>query len=135
MRIDAHRPCDVLERLLAEIDECLLQAVARLFVGRAGQDNPGWLRNALQPRSDIDAIAHQIAVSLLDDVSEMNADADFDASLGWQTSVAFDETVLHFDRAAYGVDYTAELDKNAVPSPLDDSTMMHGDRRINQIAA
>jgi hypothetical protein len=43
---------------------------------RAGQGD------ALQPCSDVDALADQIAVALLDDVADMNADAKFDAALG-----------------------------------------------------
>jgi len=37
--------------------------------------------------------------------------------------------------APHGVDDTAELDDRAVASALDDATMMHGDGRIDQIAA
>jgi len=47
MRIDAHRSRDVLERLLADIDEGLLHAVARLFVGCAGENNPARLADGL----------------------------------------------------------------------------------------
>jgi hypothetical protein len=35
-------------------------------------------------RGDIDAIAHEIAVGLLDDVAEMNAEAELDTALGRQ---------------------------------------------------
>ena len=63
-----------------------------------------------EPRGDIDAVAHQIAVALLDHVAEMNADAEFDALFGRQAAVALDHAVLHFDRAAHRVDHAAELD-------------------------
>jgi hypothetical protein len=64
----------------------------------------------------------------------VNADAKLDATFGRQAGIALDKAVLHLDRAAHGVDYTAEFDKNAVPGALDDSPVMHGDCRINQIA-
>jgi hypothetical protein len=35
-----------------------------------------------EPRGDVDAVAHQIAVALLDDIAQMNADAELDAPLG-----------------------------------------------------
>ena len=49
--------------------------------------------------------------------------------------VALDHAVLHFDRAAHGVDDAAELDDAAVAGALDDAPVMHGDRWIDQIAA
>ena len=42
---------------------------------------------------------------------------------------------MDFDRAAHGVDDAAEFDDRAVASALDDTTVMHVDRRIDQIAA
>ena len=88
-----------------------------------------------QSRGDIDAVAHQIAVGLLDDVAEMNADAELDASLGRHAGVALDHAVLHLDGAAHGVDDAAKLDEAAVAGALDDASVMRSDRGIDQIAA
>ena len=41
-------------------------------------------------RGDIDAVAHQVAVGLLDDVAQVNSDAEFDAALGRQAGIALD---------------------------------------------
>ena len=49
--------------------------------------------------------------------------------------VALDHGVLHFERASHRVDDAAKLDDAAVSGPLDDAAMMHGDCRIDQIAA
>ena len=65
----------------------------------------------------------------------MNADAELYAALRRQPGVALDEAVLDLDRTAHGVDYAAELDEAAVPGALDHATMMHGDGRIDQVAA
>ena len=54
---------------------------------------------------------------------------------GATPSVALDHAVLHFDGAAHRVDHAAELDNRAVAGALDDATVMHGDGRIDQIAA
>ena len=65
----------------------------------------------------------------------MNADPKFDAPSGGDAGVALDHGVLNFDGAAHGVDDTAELDDRAVAGALDDAPVMHGDGRIDQVAA
>jgi hypothetical protein len=62
---------------------------------------------------------HQIAVALLDDVAEMNADPRLDAAVGRPAGVAFDHAVLRLDSAAHGVDHAAEFNESPVPSALD----------------
>ena len=84
---------------------------------------------------DVDPVAHQVAVALLDDVAEMDADPKLDALVGRHASVALDHAVLDFNRAAHGVDDAAELDDRAIAGALDDAPVMHGDRRIDQVAA
>ena len=91
--------------------------------------------DALEPRGDVDAVAHEIAVALLDDVAEMNADAKLDATLRRQAGIALDHAALHFDRAAHGVDHAAKLDEAAVAGALNDAAVMDGDGRIDQVAA
>jgi len=65
----------------------------------------------------------------------MNADAKFDAAVLRQSRIALDHAVLHFDRAAYGIDDAAELDESAVAGTLHDPPMMHGDGGIDQVAS
>jgi len=106
-----------------------------LAVGILGKtDGPG-PRDAFQPRGDIDPVAHEIPVALLDDVADMDADAEFDGSFRRDAGVALDEAGLHFDRAVHCVDHAAELDNAAVASSLNDATMVDGYGWINQIAA
>jgi hypothetical protein len=89
----------------------------------------------LQTRGNIDAIAHQVAVTLLDDVAQMYPDAKLDAALGRNPGVAFNHAVLHFDRAAHRVHHAAELNNGSIAGSLDDAAVVHGDYGINQIAA
>jgi hypothetical protein len=84
--------------LLAEIGEALLQTVAHLFVRRARQTNPARFANALEPHGDVNPVAHEIAVALLDHVAEMNADAKLDALVGADPGVAIDHRALNLDR-------------------------------------
>jgi len=40
----------------------------------------------LQSRGDVDAVGHEVAVGLLDDVAEVSADAELDAMRGRQAN-------------------------------------------------
>ena len=71
---------------------------------------------------------------LLDDVAQMNADPELDASLRRHTRVAFDHSDLHFDRAAHRVDHAAELGDEPVARALDDTPVMRSDGGIDEIA-
>src|SRR5271170_4303814 len=104
-------------------------------VGVLGQTDRARFGDAFQPRGDVDAVAHQIAVALLDDVAQMNADPEDDAAILGHAGVALDHGVLNFDGAAHGVDDAAELDDRAVAGALDDAPIVHGDGGVNQIAA
>ena len=113
----------------AEIADREIEPPLDLPIGVLGETDRAGLGDALEPRGDIDAVAHQVAVALLDHVAKMNADAEFDAPLGRHAGVALDHAVLHFDRAAHRVDDAAELDDAAVAGALDDAPVMRGDRR------
>ena len=42
---------------------------AHVFIGRSRDDDTSRLSDTLQPRGNVDAVAHQITVALLDDVA------------------------------------------------------------------
>ena len=134
-RIDPDRLGDVLELLRAEIVDRKVEPSLDLPVGVLGQaDRPG-LANTLQARGDIDAVAHQVAVRLLDHVAEMDADPELDTTLGRQSGIALDEAVLNLNGAVHCVDDTPELNNRAIAGALDGPTVVHGDGRIDQVAA
>jgi hypothetical protein len=81
-----------------------------------------------------DAVAHEIAVGLLDNIAQMNADAEFDASFGRKAFVALSQAILHLECTAHCVDYAAEFDQDSVAGALDHAPVMHGDGRIDKIA-
>jgi hypothetical protein len=91
------------------------------------QANPARLTNPLQPGRDVDAVSHEVAIRLLDNVAKMNPNAKLDATFRRQSSVAFDHAALHLKRAAHGVDNAAELDDRAVSGALNDAAVMGGD--------
>ena len=134
-RIDPDRLGDVLELGRAEIGDGEIEPPLHLPVGLLGETDRARLGDALEPRRDIDAVAHQITVALFDDVAEMDADAEDDAPVLRHARVALDHRVLHFDCTAHGVDHATELDERPVACTLDDAPVMDCDRRVDQIAA
>ena len=115
-RIDPDRLFDVLEPSGAEIGHLHVEPAAYLTIGVLGETDRAGCGDALKPGCDVDAVAHQIAVELLDDVAEMNTNPEFDAALGRQAGVTLDHAVLYFDRAAHGIDDAAESMR--LPSPV-----------------
>ncbi len=106
-----------------------------LAVGVLGQTDRAGLGDPLEARGDIDAVAHEVAVALLDDIAEMNANPELDALLERDAGIALDHCGLDFDRAAHRVDHAAELDNAAIAGALDDAAVVHGDDWVDQVAA
>ena len=124
-RIDPDRLGDVLELGWAEVGDLEIEPPLDLPVGLLGEADRPRLGDAFQPRGDIDAVAHQVAVAFLDHVAEMDADPKFDALVRRDPSVALDHRPLDFNGAVHRVDDTPELDNCAIASALDDTAVMH----------
>jgi hypothetical protein len=133
--VRADRAGDVLERLLAQVDESLVDAVANLLVGGSRHAHAAGLTDALQPCGNVDAIAHQIAIALFNHVANMDAEAKLDPPVFGDACVSLDHSILHFDRAAYGVNRATELDYRAVAGALNDASVMSDYCRVDNIAA
>ena len=134
-RIDPDRVGNVLEFGRAEVGDREIEPSLHLAIGVLREADRTRLANAFKPRGDIDAVAHQVAVALLDHVTEMDADPKFDALVGRDPSVALDHRPLDFNGAVHCVDDTPELDDRTVTGALDDASAMGGDSRVDQIAA
>ena len=126
---------DVLELGRAEIADRHLEPSFDLPIGLLGKADRAGLGDTLEPRGDIHAVAHEIAVALFDNVAQVDADAELDAPLGRQARVALDHAGLHFDSAAHGVHNTPELDDRAIAGALHNASVMNRDDGIDQIAA
>ena len=118
----------------AEIADRKVEPALDLAIGVLRQTYPDRHANAFEPRSDIHALAHQIAVRLLDHVAKVDAYAELDAALGLHASIAVDEANLHLNGAAHCVHDAAELDDDAVPGALDDAAVMGGDGGVDEVA-
>ena len=115
-RIDSNRLRNILQLLCTEIADVEIKPRFDLAVGVLGKTDGTGLGDSFQSRGDIDAVAHQIAVALLDHVADMNSNAELDAALGRKACVTLDHAVLHLDGAAHGIDHAAEF--NEAPSPV-----------------
>ena len=71
-----NRMFDVLESLLATADKRDFGFTDNLLVNQRGDTNTGGLRSGLQPSGDIDSLSKNF-ISILKDVTEMQAYADF----------------------------------------------------------
>src|SRR6202030_2698912 len=105
-----------------------------LPIGVLGEADRARVGDAFQPRRNVDAIAHRVAVVLLHDVAKVHADAEFDSPVLRHAGVALRHRVLNFDRAPHRVDHATELDDRAVARPLDHPALVYGDGGIDQIA-
>ena len=86
-------------------------------------------------RDPVDAVAHQVAVALLDHVAQVDADAELDASVRRNAGVALDEAVLNLDRAADRVHDAPKLHNASITGAFHDPAAMSGDGRIDEVAA
>ena len=82
---------------LAQIGDREIEPAFDLSIGVLGKADLARLANTLQSRGDVDAVAHEIAVDLFNDVAQMNTDAKLDALVECDPRVALDHGVLHFD--------------------------------------
>ena len=118
--VGAHWPSNVFQPLFAEVDEAFGKLVAHLAPCVLRQADAARVANALESRGDVDAVAQEVAVGLLDDVAEMDSGADLDAPVRRNAGVALGEPPGDVDRAADRFDHAAELDDDPVAQPLDD---------------
>jgi hypothetical protein len=65
----------------------------------------------------------------------VDANAKLNAAIWWKASISFDHAVQHFDGAAHGVYDAAKLNDSSIAGALHYTPVMHGDCRVNQIAA
>ncbi len=134
-RIDPDRVGDILELGRAQIGDRKIEPrfnLAICILGKADRSGPS---DALQPCSNVHAVTHQIAVGLLDDVAEVDADTEHDPTVLRDAGVALDHRVLHLYRASHRIDHASELDNAPVAGSFDDAAVVHGDGRVDEVAA
>src|SRR6516162_2712265 len=85
--INAHRPGDVLDLLLAHVLERDGELVAHLIAYHPADADAARFGQGLKARCDVDAVTEDVVV-VDDDVAEIDPDAEIDAPFGPHASVA-----------------------------------------------
>src|SRR4029077_10230976 len=121
--IGTHRAGDVLDLLLTHVLERDGELVAHLVAHHPADADAAWFGQGFEARRDVDAIAEDVL--LIDhDVAEVDADAEFDASLLRHAGVALSHLALHLDRATHRIDHAGEFNKQTIARRLHDAAAM-----------
>ena len=129
--IDPEGPRDVLELLLALIDEADIDpAFAILLDPRRHADTAG-IRQSFETRGHVDAVAENVAI-LDDDVADIDADPELDPAVRRHIRVALGHAALDVDGAADGIDDGCEFGQQPVPRRLHQASAILGDPGIEQ---
>jgi hypothetical protein len=117
--VDPNRPRDVLQLMFARVWEVCIEFAAHLSVSVVGDADAPRLGDAFETRSNIHNVPEYVTV-LDDNVADVDANAQFDASVLRYRRVALGHAVLNLNSTACGVHGTCELNQNAIAGPLDD---------------
>jgi hypothetical protein len=93
---------------------------------RAADQDAAGLGQRLQPRSDVDALAEQVA-AVDHHVAEIEPDAELHPPVGGQLPVALLQLALDLDRALHRLDDAGELRQQAVAGGVDHAPVVAGD--------
>jgi len=132
--VDPHRPCDVLDLLLAQILERKGQPGADVVVNGVGDEDATGVGEGFDPCRDVDTVAIEV-VALDDHVAEIDADAQFDAVVHRATAVPLGHRLLHRDRATHRIDDAGKLYQQAIAGGFDEAALVLGDLWIEEVAA
>jgi hypothetical protein len=130
---DPHWPCDVLELLFTYVLEGDIKLVPNLAVSVIRDAYATGLRQSLQARRHIHAVAEDVP-PIEDDVANIDADPELDAFLIWHLSITLGHPALDIKSAAHCVYYAAKLGQQPVPGVLDDPTTVFRNLRIDKNA-
>jgi hypothetical protein len=131
---DVYRPGDILDLPLAHVLEGQLELVADLIVYSPAHTDSIGFGEAFESCSDVDAIAANI-IAVDDNVADIDTHAELDAPISWKLGVPLDRATLHFNRAAHGIHYAWELDKNTVTRGLDHAASVLSDLRVDLLSS
>jgi hypothetical protein len=110
---------DILQALLAEIDEFGLDPPARLPIGVLGKADRARIANPFEARGDVDPVAQDV-LAVDENVAEIDADAIENASGLGNRFVALGHHLLDEDGAFDRGDNGRKFEQHAVPGRLDE---------------
>ena len=129
-RIGSHRPRNVLQVLLAHVDELGRDLVLDLMVRRIGDGDAARLRDAFEPGRDVHPIAQDV-IAFDQHVTEIDADAEQHSPILRQTCIPLCHEFLNRDGALDRGNDRGKFHQHAIASALDDPAAMAGHDRID----
>jgi hypothetical protein len=126
--INVDRPVDVLEGLLSNIAPGQAELAEDRVPHRRRDADAAGLSERLEPGRDIDAVAVD-AGSVVDDVAEIDADAEQHSVVRGNIEVALGHDLLNGDGAFDRAHGAWELRHDAVARDIDDASTVLGDER------
>jgi len=130
----AHRLGNVFERLGPKVVEIRVHPSAGVSPGVFGQTDSARLRQGLQPRGDIHAVAENIVV-LDNDVAEIDADAKLDPLIQRCIGHGMVHRALPSQGAFDGVHHAGKFNQQAVAHQLDHAPPVPVDDRFDGVLA
>jgi hypothetical protein len=125
-----HRFSNIFEGLLSHITTGDLNFAPDLSIGIIGHADPARFGDALKASGDINAITEDVVV-IENDVTDMNADPEFDPLIRRHGGILLGHASLDFNRTAHRIDRAGKLDQYAVTGRLDDVASMGGYGGVN----
>jgi hypothetical protein len=119
--------------LFACVHEGKIELAPNLPVRVIGDANATWLRQSLQTRCHIHAVAENVT-PIDNDVADIDAHTEFDALLIWHPRIALGHPALDIKGAAHCVHYAAKLGQHPVAGVLDDPATVFGNLGIDKSA-
>jgi hypothetical protein len=126
--VDTHRARDVLQLALAQVLEGKVETVAHLVVDRLRDEDAPRLGEPFEPCRDVDAVAVNPGL-VVDDVPEVDADAEQHPTMLGHFLVAHRHNVLDLDCALSRADHAGELGEDAIAGRVDDAAAMAAHQR------
>src|SRR5690606_24677740 len=123
---------EVLYPLAAHVAEGFMKTIPDRLKDDVGYAYAAGLREPLQTRGDVHAVAEHVAF-IEHDVAEIDPDAIDDPAVGRACAFALRHRGLDVDRAAHGVLDGSELRQHAVAGGLHDVPAAAGDLRVDQL--
>src|SRR5262245_49273621 len=124
---------DILELVLAHVSDVEGQLPLDLLIGTVRKADRARLGQRLDPGSDIDSIAVNVAF-VGDNVADVDADTKGDLPVFGNVDVALGHRALDFHGATHGIDRACKFDQCPVARGLDDTAAMFGDFGIDKFA-
>ena len=120
--------------MLAHVTYIERELALDLLVGVFGKTDRAWAGQRFHASGNVDTIAVDIAL-VDDNVTDIDADAEFDPAIFGNGSVALGQGALDFDRTPGCVNCARKFDQSTVACGFDDPTAMFRYRGIDQFAA